>query len=108
MDTTISFGLGVTSIATTVLFVLGLIVARGIKSRCILGGNVVSVDIHKQTEAEKASDTQDQVQVTIPAPNPTVIEIHTQPDHLPIPLAPLRTPKTRDSLDTHRKTPVPK
>ena len=106
MDATISFGLGVTSIATTVLFVLGLVVARGMKSRCVLGGNVVSVDIHKQTEAEKA--TEDQVQITMPTPAPTVIEIHTQPDHPPIPLAPLRIPKTRDSLDTYRKTPVPK
>jgi hypothetical protein len=96
MDTTVSFGLGVTSIATTVLFVLGLIVARGMKSRCVLGGNVVSVDIHKQTEAEKATD--DNVQVTIPAPTPTVIEIHTQPDHPPIPLNTVRTPRAaRDS-----------
>jgi hypothetical protein len=54
-DATTAFGVGITGTGISILTLVGWIVARGIRSKCILGGNVMSVDIHRATQEETAA-----------------------------------------------------
>ena len=105
MDSTTAFGVGVTSLGSTVIMIIAWIIARGIKSRCVVGGNVLAIDVHRQTQAERDIENPVPSVSTAPTPQPTIIEINTQP-----PLHPVRVPKIpRDSLQQPvRKSHTPK
>ena len=51
-DATTAFGFGVTGVGGLVVLVVSYLIARGIRSRCLLGGNVISVDVHRASQSE--------------------------------------------------------
>ena len=54
MDT-LSLGLGASGVGCFVVAFIGFLIARGLRSRCLVAGNVISIDIHKATQASDAS-----------------------------------------------------
>ena len=51
METTL-FGLSVTGVAGVAIGLIWFLVSKGLKSKCVVKGMVMSVDIHKQTESD--------------------------------------------------------
>ena len=85
MDLT-TLGLGAGGVGGVVLIIVGYLIRRGMKSKCVVGG--VVIDIHTATAAEQqASPPHEAIcvavapaPITIPAPTPTPVmtDSHTQ------------------------------
>ena len=98
----LTLGLGASGVGGVVMLIVGWIIAKGIHSRCIAGGNVIELDVHRATAAELAKppehtasvDTSDSVAVEIATP------VATHP-----PLHPIRTPIEKRTPKVS-KTPV--
>ena len=103
MDLNTAFGLGVSGLGASVAIVIGWFIAKGIRSRCIAGGNVISVDVHRATPAELAPDapsaTHESVVVHVHPPTPTVVDEHAQPSQQ----IPRNTKVVRDSTPLAKK-----
>ena len=50
----VTFGLGVTSVSGIALAILYYALKRGLKSKCLVAGTSIVLDIHKATAAEGA------------------------------------------------------
>ncbi len=59
----LSLGLGASGVGGVILMIIGWFVARGIHSRCVAGGNVIEVDVHRATPAELTGPPSDTVEV---------------------------------------------
>jgi hypothetical protein len=68
MDT-LSLGLGASGVGCFVVAFIGFLIARGLRSRCLVAGNVISIDIHKATQGELAAVEE---QREVDTPHPTV------------------------------------
>ena len=78
MDT-LSLGLGASGVGCFVVAFIGFLIARGLRSRCLIAGNVISIDIHKATQGELAAVEE---QREVDTPHPTV---HTDEEAAVIP-----------------------
>jgi hypothetical protein len=78
MDT-LSLGLGASGVGCFVVAFIGFLIARGLRSRCLVAGNVISIDIHKATQGELAAVEE---QRDVDTPHPTV---HTDEEAAVIP-----------------------
>jgi hypothetical protein len=81
MDT-LSLGLGASGVGCFVVAFIGFLIARGFRSRCLVAGNVISIDIHKATQGEIAAVEE---QREVDTPHPTA---HTDEEAAVTPVAP--------------------
>ena len=93
MDT-LSLGLGASGVGCFVVAFIGFLIARGLRSRCLVAGNVISIDIHKATQGELAAVEE---QREVDTPHPTV---HTDEEAAVIP-APVSHPTATHPTATH-------
>ena len=122
-DATTAFGIGLTGTGISILTIIGWFVARGIRSRCMLGDNVLSVDMHKVTQSERDAIEEERSGRKTPAPAPapaqTAIDIVNTPGQpqpqvqfdsvahvAPPPIHPVHTPKPRQSIMKTPKDPL--
>jgi len=98
MDT-VSLGLGASGVGCFVVAFIGFLIARGLRSRCLVAGNVISIDIHKATQGELAAV---QEQREVDTPHPTVVHTDEEAAVIPtfVPVVPTHVP-------THIPTHVP-
>ena len=100
MDSPISLALGVTGTTGSVIALIWWVIARGLHSRCLLAGSSITIDIHKETPAEKTARTQSLAEVVvIPTEPATVVEVPAQPK-IEIPKHPKK--HVRGSIETPR------
>ena len=129
-DATTAFGVGITGTGISILTLIGWVVARGIRSKCILGGNMMSIDIHRVTQEETAiidnernhtaieirpspTPTQNPTQNPTPTPTPSIVYPSKSTEtaaviieHVQVPpLHPVKTPKVRISKPLRNITP---
>ena len=106
MDTTTAFSLGLSGLGTSVIVIIGWIIAKGIRSRCVAGGNVYSIDIHKATPADDNApqSTRDSVIVHVHTPAVTTVDEHVQPALHPIVIPSSKIPKR--SIEHIKKIPT--
>ena len=79
MDT-LSLGLGASGVGCFVVAFIGFLIARGLRSRCLVAGNVIAIDIHKATASELAAVEE---QREVDTPHPT---IHTDEEAAVVPI----------------------
>ena len=107
MDLNTAFGLGVSGLGANVAIVIGWVIAKGIHSRCIAGGNIIELNVHRATPEELAPDapsaTHESVVVNVHPPTPTVVDEHTQPSQQ----LPRNTRVVRDSIPLAKKKMIP-
>ena len=109
MDTTTAFSLGLSGLGTSVIVIIGWIIAKGIRSRCVAGGNVYSIDIHKATPADDNSapqTTRDSVVVHVHTPAVTTVDEHVQPALHPIVIPPTHSKIPKRSIEHIKKVPT--
>ena len=54
MDT-VSLGLGASGVGCFVVASIGFFIARGLRSRCLVAGNVIAIDIHRASAADRSA-----------------------------------------------------
>ena len=108
MDTTTAFGLGLSGLGTSVIVVIAWIIAKGIRSRCVAGGYVYSIDIHKATPADdiSAPSTRDSVVVHVHTPAVTTVDEHVQPALHPIVIPSTHSKIPKRSIEHIKKVPT--
>lgn len=106
----LTLGLGASGLCGVILLAIGWFVARGVRSKCIVGGNVVSLDVHKATPNElnnitavREAETPGVVAPPLEPEQITVIEHHPQLHPIRVPVT--KTPKVSRNSHTS-KTPA--
>ena len=54
-----AFGIGVSGAGISIITIIGWFLAKGIRSKCMIGGNVLTIDVHKATPTEMAERSDD-------------------------------------------------
>ena len=100
----LTLGLGASGVGGVVMLIVGWIIAKGIHSRCIAGGNVIELDVHRATPAELSKPQESSHTASVDTSDSVAVEIATPVATHP-PLHPIRTPKEKRTPKVS-KTPV--
>jgi hypothetical protein len=58
MENPVVFGLGLTGTAGVLIGILWMVIQKGIKSKCRIAGEVITLDIHKETPGDQSPPLQ--------------------------------------------------
>ena len=94
----LTLGLGATSTGAIVLMIIAFLVRRGLHSQCMVGGQVITLDVHRVNPEPEVPTPDNATTVSVEEVLPEVPRTAVQSavqvaPHRPPPLHPVRTPK---------------
>ena len=94
----LTLGLGATSTGAIVLMIIAFLVRRGLHSQCMVGGQVITLDVHRVNPEPEVPTPENSTTVSVEEVLPEVPRTAVQSavqvaPHRPPPLHPVRTPK---------------
>ena len=102
----LTLGLGASGLGGVVILIVGWFIAKGIHSRCVYGGNEITLDIHRvaegSTPAVAATVTSDSAAVVVDIP-PSAAAVAVCSNNIPV--HPIRIPKPKHMMGGKLGTP---